>query len=201
MYDIGFDTLWSSPWWILILYMPVAGVGTLICLFTRFRLGLASLAISMLVIASRFVPATNCQNLYAPGFFAYTFPTSRYVMWHCHPIEFLQTGRSYQFGVCDLVLYPDGQMSFAGAIIYDTSDDTERYSETAARYRKAYVDVVSKFFRDDHNEAFDVADFQANPAFGSFYTVNFDPANAEGFTAEYGPPPPDKVNIFKPLFD
>jgi hypothetical protein len=200
MYDTDFDTLWSSPWWMLIVYIPVVSVGTLICLFLRFRLGLASAAISMLVIAIRYDSGTICQDLYTAGFYAYTFPASRYAAQHCHPIEFLQAGKIYQFGVCDLYLDPDGQMSFEGEIIYDTSGDTEKYSETASRYPKAYVDAVRKFFHDDPNEAFDVADFQAAPIYGGFYMVNFIPENAAGFTGEYGPPPSDKMNIFKPIF-
>jgi len=200
MYDIDFDTLWSSPWWMLILYTPVVAVGTLICFFVRFRLGLGSAAILILVISIQADSGPICHALYIAGFYAETFPTSRYVTQDCHPIAFQQAGRPYRFGVCDLILDPNGQMNFEGEIVYDTSGDTARYSETASRYPKAYVDAVRKFFHNDPNEAFDVADFQATPIFGSFYLVNFLPEDAAGFTADYGPPPSDKMNIFKPMF-
>ncbi len=197
IYD-GARSSWSGE--SLIVYFPLLIVVIIVCLFVKRKAIFAPLFILALII-SEFSFGFVRAFVVAMEFWTFNFPAATDVENYCHPVKFMQDGNIYKFGVCgDEVPDEDGQTGFGPEIVYDTSGDiaysTYSFSGDGQIFkpeRKEFVDAVRKFYNDDPEEAFEVADFQTTPIYGHFYVVVTDDVGG-GFTDTYGPPPYDKKN-------
>jgi len=122
------------------------------------------------------------QKLEIGGFAAYISPEPKFIRDHCGPISFVQDGKTYALGVCDLS--PDDDFTW----IYDTSGDIANYDRLSPGNRKLFAMTLRKYFNNDPNDPFEGADFTADRYYGDFYEIIFDDADAEGFSRDYGLP-------------
>jgi len=129
----------------------------------------------------------------------YIWPEASFVKKHCAPIKFVQDGRSYKFGVCDMKMDSTGQIADF-SFVYDTSGDIGKFGQLSKNDEIAFIDVVRQFFRDDPNEQFENADFTASSYGSDFYAISFQDANAEGFVKIVGVPPANRNNPYPPMF-
>jgi len=137
------------------------------------------------------------------GFAIAVYPQDDYLRQHCHLVRFIQDGKPFRVGLCDLVFVDSsGQTDFS--LIYDESGDI-RNDETLKETnhtpdRREWVNAVREIVHNDPNQLFEISSFFSDQVYGDFYTVGFSNSNDSGFTREYGPPPTDPKNLFKPAF-
>ncbi len=133
------------------------------------------------------------------GFADFIRPESAYVQKHCPPINFVQDGKTYSFGICDLVMDSSGQIDDF-SFVYDTSHDVGNYARLSGTDKIVFINVVRKYFSDDPNEQFENADFTATRYYHDFFEIVFDDANAEGFVRDFGMPPENPKNPYPPMY-
>lgn len=92
----------------------------------------------------------------------------------------------------------DGSADFS--YIYDTSGDVDNYNNLSAANRAIFVQTVRKYFNDDPNEGFEYADFASRRYYQNFYSIMYNQAENEGFTAAYGRPPKNFKSPYEPFF-
>jgi hypothetical protein len=133
------------------------------------------------------------------SFADYIKPETVYVKKHCAPVDFVQDGKTYWFGACDLKLDNTGQVSDL-TFYYDTSGDLENYDSLPVKDKQVFVSVVRKYFRDDPNEPFEHAYYTTTRFYRDFFDINFADEDAGGFTSDFGMPPKDPKNPYAPIF-
>lgn len=143
-----------------------------------------------------FSPLYDILNI--EGFSAFINPEAAYVQKHCAPMDFVQDGKVYSLGICNLQMDSSGQIDDF-SYIYDTSRDIINYNNLTKNNKIIFVNTVRKYFNDNPNEQFESADFTATQYYQNFFDVNFDDANAEGFYRDYGKPPENTKNPYPPM--
>ncbi len=126
-------------------------------------------------------------------------PEAAYVKKHCAPVDFVQDGKTYWFGACDLKLDATGQIADL-TFYYDTSGDLKNYDSLSKADKQIFAAAVREHFNDDPNEPFEHAYFTAIHFYRNFYDIDFIDEDAGGFTSDFGPPPENSKNPYSPLF-
>lgn len=134
------------------------------------------------------------------GFATYSTPTAAYVEKHCAPMEFVQDGKTYTLGICNLIIDHKGLVDFD--LIYDTSGDIGNYNSLNPTDKYTFAEAMRKYFNDDPNEDFEIGDFTAPRYYGDFYMPSFDDEyDTEGFRKAYGPPPKNPKGNYPFVFE
>ena len=178
-------------------YLALTGL-TFWGFFKSWRLAVTS---STTMVVSFLSVLLSLRMAIAVGFLFHVLPERRFLERYCHPRSFVQDGKVYYLGMCDLQYYDKaGDTWFS--YVYDTSKDIE--NDQKAKYanrtkdRREFVNAIRAYVNDDPNNHFEFADFYARYIYGDLYEVEFNDATAQGFTNEYGPPPPNQRNPYTP---
>jgi hypothetical protein len=190
----------DSPWYISNPALVSALCALVMAVVFLFRLSWKMILYAVIFILDLSLGFSPLVDILETKSFAdYIKPEPAYVQKHCAPINFVQDGKTYSFGVCDLIMDNSGQMSDF-SFIYDSSGDVGNYDDLSKDDKIIFRDTVRKYFSDNPNEQFENAYFIATRYYQNFYYVSFDAADAEGFVRDFGRPPENSKNPYPPMF-
>ncbi len=183
-------------------YMVLASaVGALVSsIFLLFRAPLkAILPALLLLLDGQLIFSPLNDRLEVKSFADFAKPTAAYVEKYCAPMDFVQDGKTYTLGICNLIIDHKGLVDFD--LIYDTSGDIGNYDRLSPADKYTFVEAMRKYFNDDPNEDFEIADFTAPRYYGEFFWPTFDGFDTEGFRKAYGPPPKNSKGNYPFVFE
>jgi hypothetical protein len=200
--DCFFDWLHETYWGLTIVYLCFYFCVLIVFLVIQlYRKSEPHLVTFLFLIFFTVALTTNIRAfISAVGFRWSVYPEKTFITEHCHLVHFTQDGKLESLGFCDLKLDDSGQID-SFSVFYDTSgdvaDDYDIETDKHKPDRKEWVDAIRELFNDDPNEQFENLAFQAYPICDHFYTLYFNLPAVVGFTAEYGPPPPNPKNKYQ----
>lgn len=165
-----------------------------------FRAPLKAILPAIIFLLSYALAFSSLGNtLEVKSFADFSKPEAAYVKKHCNPMNFVQDGKTYTLGICDLVINHNGLVDFN--LIYDTSGDIGNFNNLSPTNQKTFAMAIRKSFNDDPNEDFEIADFTAPRYHRDFFWTDFDGSDTEGFRRAYGPPPKNSQSPYPFIFE